>query len=117
MGMIGIHLLIDFYGVETAVLNDCGLLAECLTESALACGLTPLRPPQMHAFEGGGVTGVILLSESHIALHSYPEHGFIAVDLFSCGSGDAESSLQVFRERLNPVRELVTRARRGGEIG
>ena len=116
MGMIGIHLLIDFYGVDPARLNDCGLLAECLTESAIACGLTPLGPPQMHAFEGGGITGVILLSESHIALHTYPEHLFIAVDLFSCGKGDSERALQLFRERLNPRREVITRTARGQEI-
>ena len=115
--MIGIHLLIDLYGIRPERLNDCALLADCLSESADACGLTPLSSPQLHAFEGGGVTGVILLSESHIALHTYPEHGFIAIDLFSCGPGDPERALAVFRDRLTPASETVTRASRGTEIG
>ena len=114
--MIGTHLLIDLYGIEPPLLNDCGLLGNCLEASAAACGLTPLAPPKMHAFEGGGVTGVILLSESHIALHTYPEHGFIAIDVFSCGAGDSERAVDVFRNRLNPQREAITRAKRGGEL-
>ena len=115
--MIGIHVLLDLYGIDPPKLNDCGLLADCLSESALRCGLTPLSAPQLHAFDGGGVTGVILLSESHIALHTYPEHGFIAIDLFSCGPGDPEAAVKVFRERLNPAHEVVTRTSRGTEIG
>ena len=116
MGLIGIHILLDLYGIDADKLNDSGLLGECLSESARACGLTPLSPPKLHTFEGGGVTGVILLSESHIALHTYPEHGFIAVDLFSCGAGDPERAVEVFRQRLNPAREIVTRTSRGTEI-
>lgn len=116
MGMIGTHLLIDLYGVSAELLNDSGLLAECLITSAARCGLTPLGPPGMHAFEGGGVTGVILLSESHIALHSYPEHGFIAVDVFSCGPADPEKAVHVFRDLLAPEWERITRNPRGTEI-
>ena len=115
--MVGTHLLIDLYGISPEQLSDCGLLAECLAESAAVCGLTPLGDPVMHAFDGGGVTGVILLSESHIALHSYPEHGFIAIDVFSCGAGDPEEAVQVFRNRLNPDKERITRNPRGPEIG
>ena len=114
--MIGIHLLIDLDGISPELLNDSGLLSDCLAESARICGLNPLGSPSMHAFDGGGVTGVILLSESHIALHSYPEHGFIAIDVFSCGPADPEKAVQVFRNRLHPTNECVTRNPRGTEI-
>ena len=115
--MIGTHVLADLYGIRPERLSDCALLSECLTESALVCGLTPLAPPRMHAFPGGGVTGVILLSESHIALHSYPEYGFMAVDIFSCGPTDPEKALDAFRGRLHPDREIITRTPRGSELG
>ena len=117
MGMIGTHLLIDLYGIASDRLNDCRLLELCLSEAASACALTPLGPPHMHAFEGGGVTGVIMLSESHIALHTYPEFGFVAIDVFSCGAADSALAVDVFRRRLAPVRELMTRTDRGTEIG
>jgi S-adenosylmethionine decarboxylase len=115
--MIGRHLLADLYAVEPGRLNDAALLADCLVEAARACRLTALRPPAMHCFEGGGVTGFLLLAESHIALHTYPEHGYIAVDIFSCGASDPHEALAVFRARLAPGDERVTITARGTEVG
>jgi S-adenosylmethionine decarboxylase len=111
------HLLADLYGIEGERLADVERLAECLRAAARRCRLTELAPPVMHRFEGGGVTGLILLAESHIALHTYPEYGYVAVDIFSCGVEDPGSALAVFREALSPDREEVTTAVRGREVG
>ena len=76
--MIGRHLLADLYQVAPERLDDPVLLEQCLEAAALECRLTPVAPPVLHRFSGGGITGFLLLAESHIAFHSYPEHGYLA---------------------------------------
>jgi S-adenosylmethionine decarboxylase len=113
--MVGNHLLADFYGVAPERLDDADLLMGCLVMAACRCGLTPLEEPVVHRFDGGGVTGFILLAESHIAVHTYPERGFIALDIFSCGDADPHAALEVFRAALRPQQEQVTAIVRGGD--
>ncbi|MCC6443826.1 MAG: adenosylmethionine decarboxylase [Armatimonadetes bacterium] len=115
--MIGKHLLADFYDVAPGSLNNDALLSDCLAQAALSCGLTPLGPPALHRFTGGGLTGFLVLSESHIAFHTYPEHGFIALDIFSCGPTDPREALSAFRAALRPGRERMRVENRGTEIG
>ncbi len=115
--MIGRHLLIDFHEVSAERLDDAELLSHLLVEAARRGGLTPLGPPVLHRFRGGGLTGYLLLSESHIAVHTYPELGFAAIDVFACGSGDPRAALDVFRTGLAPPRERVTTATRGEGLG
>lgn len=110
---VGHHLLVDLHGVDASLLDDASLLAACLDAAAARCRMTALGPPVMHAFPGGGVTGFILLAESHIALHTYPERGFMALDIFSCGPVDPAEALAIFRQALAPERERVTSAARG----
>jgi S-adenosylmethionine decarboxylase len=114
--MIGKHLLADFYGVEAARLDDGDLLRRCMLAAASRCALTPVAPPVLHRFEGGGVTAFLLLAESHIALHTYPERGFLALDIFSCGRGDPGEALEVFRTALAPERVEATTEERGKEV-
>jgi S-adenosylmethionine/arginine decarboxylase-like enzyme len=78
--------------------------------------MNPIGPPVLHRFEGGGLTGYLLLSESHIALHTYPEHRYLALDIFSCGRADSKAALSVFLAVLEPGREQITTAPRGAEI-
>ena len=114
--MIGQHLLADLYDVASDRLVDGGLLADCLDEAARRGGMKPIGPPVLHRFEGGGLTGYLLLSESHIALHTYPEHRYLALDIFSCGRADSKAALSVFLAALEPGRERITTAPRGAEI-
>jgi S-adenosylmethionine decarboxylase len=114
--MIGQHLLADLYDVASDRLVDGGLLADCLERAARRGGMKPVGPPVLHRFLGGGLTGYLLLSESHIAFHTYPEHRYIALDIFSCGGGDSKAALSVFLAALEPGRERITTAPRGAEI-
>lgn len=114
--MIGIHLLADFYGVSADRLCDQVVLGECLLLAAARCHLTPLSAPVLHPFPGGGVTGFVPLAESHIALHTYPEHGFMALDIFSCGRGDIGEALEVFRMALAPESVQSSRMVRGDSV-
>jgi S-adenosylmethionine decarboxylase len=115
--VIGTHLLADFYDVAAERLTAVDVLRAGLEAAARRCGLTPLAPAAVHVFPGGGVTGFLLLAESHIAFHSYPEHGYLALDVFTCGPSDPHDAVAVFRAALAPGRERVTRAPRGGEVG
>ena len=114
--MIGQHLLADLYDVASDRLVDGGLLTDCLDKAARRGGMKPIGAPVLHRFEGGGLTGYLLLSESHIAFHTYPEHRYIALDVFSCGGADSTAALSVFLAALEPGREHLTTAPRGTKI-
>ncbi len=79
----GQHLIADLVGC--AGLDDVALVERALRDGAAAAGATVLEV-RLHPFgPGAGVTGVALLAESHISIHSWPEHGYAAIDVFVCG--------------------------------
>jgi S-adenosylmethionine decarboxylase len=110
---LGWHVLLDLSGVAAPVLRDTRRLEACLRTAAAAAGASVLSA-HFHEFGGdGGVTGVLLLSESHMTIHTWPEVGFAAVDAFMCGSAVVDRILGPIREALNPGRIDVHRAARG----
>jgi len=122
--VIGEHLIVDMYGVEPRLLADVEFLRGVLAEATEASGLRPIAAPVVVPFEvrpgcatAPGVTGFVLLAESHIALHTYPEHGFAGIDVFTCGAaGDPRAVLRVFQERLTPARVRAMAHARGEQI-
>lgn len=83
---IGTLYCLDFEGVEdTALLNDPSQLSVCLQEMVKASGLEAIGEPLLHQFKPYGVTCLILLAQSHLAVSTWPEHRMMAVDLFTCG--------------------------------
>lgn len=79
----GQHLVADL--VDAARLDDAAFVEQCLVAAAAAAGATLLEV-RLHSFgQGQGVTGVALLAESHISIHTWPEHGTACVDIFMCG--------------------------------
>ena len=113
---IGTHALLDFYDVSAVRLTDAEQLSRCLTDAARAAGMTPLSEPVLHRFPGGGLTGFLPLAESHIAFHTYPEWGYLAADIFTCGTSAPEAAVAVLRAALQPGRERVRCLPRGEEI-
>ena len=110
----GWHLLADLSGMATTALWQMNQLETLLLESAQAAGARVLSC-HFHAFETGqGVTGVALLAESHISIHTWPEEGFAAVDIFMCGGSDPTRALQVIQTALKPTTSSVRLLRRGG---
>ncbi len=100
----GAHLLADLHGVTDARLRDRAALEALLTRAAAAADARVLFS-HFHAFgDGGGVTGVVLLAESHISIHTWPEHGFAAVDIFMCGASHPSRALQVIENGLGAAR-------------
>ncbi|MDB5802636.1 MAG: S-adenosylmethionine decarboxylase related protein [Rhodocyclales bacterium] len=92
MSILGQHLLLDLDGVSPGLLGDTAQIEIVLREAARLAGATPIHAHFHHFGPGMGVTGVLLLRESHISIHTWPEHGFAAVDIFMCGQAQPETA-------------------------
>ncbi len=91
--IMGQHGLLDLYGVDKALLCDEQQISHYLTEAAHLAGATILQS-HFHSFGvHDGVTGVLLLSESHMSIHTWPEHQFAAIDIFMCGAHRIQQAL------------------------
>ena len=109
----GIHLLADLAGNDAILLTDAQALEALLREAALAAGARILHS-HFHAFGPGmGVTGVLLLAESHISIHTWPEHGFAAADIFMCGESQPQRALAVIDAAFRPNTRSVQTIARG----
>lgn len=111
----GLHLLIDFWDAEHLLDEDA--IESAMREAAAACGATVLEI-RLHSFgEGagnsGGITGVAILAESHISIHTWPEFNYIALDIFVCGTRDPHQALNVLRSAFRPGRERIAEYHRG----
>lgn len=108
----GVHLLADLHGAGR--LGDMAHIEAALRAAAAAAGAT-LLDIRLHGFgPGAGVTGVALLAESHISIHTWPEHGYAAIDIFLCGARhDVGAALDVIAERLGARVEREVRMPRG----
>lgn len=82
--MVGKHCILELYECDQAKLNDEAFVRTIVTSAAKVAGATLLNLIT-HRFEPQGVTGLALLAESHISIHTWPENGYAAVDVFTCG--------------------------------
>lgn len=107
----GTHLLVDLW--DTARLDDAGHIEAALRAAAHAAGATVLHA-HLHVFTPqGGITGVLLLAESHITIHTWPERSFAAVDVFMCAACDPADALPALQQTLHPGRMEVKSLQRG----
>nr|WP_154358150.1 adenosylmethionine decarboxylase [Duganella aquatilis] len=103
----GTHVLADLGGIAAEKLSNCAALETLLRNAADAAGAQVLFS-HFHAFgEGQGVTGVVLLAESHITLHTWPECGFAAADIFMCGKAQPELALALITSALQPTSRKI----------
>lgn len=114
---LGRHILADLHGVQAGVLSNPEAIRITLLRAAEAAGATPLFAKFHHFGEGQGVTGVLLLQESHISIHTWPEHGFAAVDAFMCGHCMPQLAVEVVVAAFKPVRVEVRDEPRGAGLG
>lgn len=91
---IGRHLIADLRGVAADLLADPEAIRKLLVDAATASGATVLTSNMHHFGPGQGVTGVVLLAESHMSIHTWPEHGYAALDIFVCGECEPRRALE-----------------------
>lgn len=84
MSALGRHVLAEFYGCPAEILNDIQRIERTMVDAALEAG-AEIREVAFHKFSPQGVSGVVVISESHLAIHTWPELGYAAVDVFTCG--------------------------------
>ncbi len=108
---MGIHLLVEFW--DGKIIDSSAKLKKVLIESARKANNTPLEVA-IHKFSPQGITGVILLAESHIALHAWPEKKYIGIDIFTCGAkAKPYLALKYFKKVFAPKKYKVQEQKRG----
>ncbi len=84
MKILGRHVLAEIHGCDFEILNNVKKVEEIMVNAALDAG-AEVREVVFHKFSPQGVSGVVVISESHLAIHTWPELGYAAVDVFTCG--------------------------------
>ncbi|QYR23361.1 adenosylmethionine decarboxylase [Paenibacillus sp. sptzw28] len=113
----GRHVAVDTWGVDFDLLNNAEFLQAQMVEAAESCGATVLSV-QAKQFEPQGATVLVLLSESHLSIHTYPERGFAALDCYTCGETvDPQLAIDYMLSVLKPATTHAKKLIRGmGEL-
>ena len=110
----GAHLIIDLYDADR--LNDLTLMENSLRRCIDVAGATLLHI-HLHPFEpNGGISGVAVLAESHISVHTWPERRYAAFDVFMCGAARPERCIEVLLEAFSPRRVAIEEFLRGSAV-
>lgn len=107
----GAHLLLDFWGAKH--LSDLKLMEYALRKCVAQCQATLLHIHLHHFTPNGGISGVAILAESHISVHTWPERDFAAFDIFMCGDAKPENAIFVLKELFLPQKTLLQKNLRG----
>lgn len=113
LNALGTHLLIEFYNCDKKVLDDEKALVSLFVDAARKAKATVVEQVS-HQFSPHGVSGVVVISESHLAVHTWPEYGYAAVDVFTCGTEiDPWVAQQVIRDGLKAGSSTALEMKRG----
>lgn len=108
---VGVHMVGDFWGGR--VIENKEKIKEILLEATRRAEDTPLQVV-VHKFNPQGLSGVVLLSESHISVHTWPEVGYVGVDVFTCGENDKpDKALRYLQEVFQPTQVEFNKFKRG----
>lgn len=108
----GQHLLAEYYGCRTQVLNDKEAVERLLKNAAVAAGATVVACV-FHRFSPQGVSGVVVIEESHLSIHTWPEAGYAAVDFYTCGDCSPDLAHDVLMQGFEPDRAELLNVVRG----
>jgi S-adenosylmethionine decarboxylase len=113
MKSLGKHLIIELFQCDSTLLNDVKTLERHLLAAVQLSGATVIQP-FFHQFSPHGITGVVVVAESHFALHTWPEYGYCAVDIFTCGDTvNGHVALDYLKENLGAANASVMEIKRG----
>ena len=113
MNALGRHFLLELKDCDRDLLNDLDKLKRLLKDAATECGAEILGD-SFHRFSPQGVSGVVIIAESHLFIHTWPEHGYAAVDIFTCGTRvKPEIATQILINKLGSKNQVVIEMQRG----
>jgi S-adenosylmethionine decarboxylase len=113
LNALGKHLLLELKDCDRELLNDLDRLKALLREAAVDCGAEVLGD-SFHRFTPQGVSGVVIIAESHLFIHTWPEHGYAAVDVFTCGTRvKPEIAAEILIKKLRSRNHVVIEMQRG----
>lgn len=106
------HLLVEYHGCNRAILDDVKAIEALMTVAAHAAGVT-IVASALRPFVPQGVSGVLIIEESHLSIHTWPEHGYASVDFYTCGEGEPERAHEALYAGLEATRAEVLVVERG----
>jgi S-adenosylmethionine decarboxylase proenzyme len=113
LNALGKHLLLELQGCDKEVLNDISFLRDVLLAAARKCGATILGE-SFHQFSPQGVSGIVVIAESHLFIHTWPEYGYAAADIFTCGNSVyPERAAHLLMKKLGSTNHSLVEMRRG----
>ncbi|MBO8177253.1 adenosylmethionine decarboxylase [Aeribacillus pallidus] len=116
METMGRHIISELWGCDFDKLNDMEQIEKIFVDAALKSG-AEIREVAFHKFAPQGVSGVVIISESHLTIHSFPEHGYASIDVYTCGDLDPNIAADYIAEALGAqTRETIEIPRGMGPI-
>ncbi|MCX5998979.1 MAG: adenosylmethionine decarboxylase [Chloroflexi bacterium] len=116
LNALGKHLLLELKDCNREMLNDVGFLQETLVSVAEQAGATVLEK-YFHQFAPQGVSGAVIIAESHLSIHTWPEYGYAAADIFTCGDTvNTEMAAELLIEKLQSRDPAIMEVRRGVRV-
>lgn len=113
MNALGKHLILEFYGCAREALNHKEKIETVLVEAAVNAGATVIHP-YFHQFSPEGISGMVMIAESHLSIHTWPEYGYAAVDVFVCGDYvDCDLAYETIRKALRAQSSHMIEIKRG----
>ena len=113
---VGIHIIADMYGVDPALLVRVERMKE-IFEGAVKFAKLSKISSDYYQFRPEGASGIVLIAESHLSFHTWPEYGLVTLDIYTCGDPkQADLAYEYIKERLNPNRVDLVRLERGVEF-
>jgi len=111
------HCILELWECNRELLNDIKFVERMMTDAALQAG-AEVREVTFHQFAPQGVSGVVIVSESHLAIHTFPEHGYASIDVFTCGKRiDPKKAASIIAQKLEANRIYEMNVERGqGEM-
>ncbi len=113
---MGRHIIAELWECDFDKLNDMQFIEQTFVDAALKSG-AEIREVAFHKFAPQGVSGVVIISESHLTIHSFPEHGYASIDVYTCGDLDPSIAANYIADALNAgTRETIEMPRGMGPV-
>lgn len=112
----GQHLVAEYRGCSAAILDDVAEITELMKQAANAAGATIVETT-FHRFAPGGVSGVVVIKESHLSIHTWPTQQYAAIDFYTCGDCDPQAAHAVLAKTLRATSGELMLLQRGGTTG